>query len=108
MGNAIAWGWPAVVVYLNDGHLSLWSMAGLGAYYALSLLGVLVGIGRKIRNLFSRQPSPMQRLEKLTHEMELPYHALCAGRINDRVRRAFDRTFDSGVLWNPHIFPDPG
>jgi hypothetical protein len=104
IGFAIAWGWPAVVVYLNDGHLSLWSMAGLGAYYALSLLGVLIGIGRKIRNLFSRQPSPTQRLEKLIHEMELPYHALGTGRISDRVRHAFDRTFDNGVLWNPHIF----
>jgi hypothetical protein len=104
IGVAIGWGWPAVVVYLNDGHLSPWSMAGLAAYYALSLLGVLVGIGRKIRNLFTREPSPIRRLEKLIHEMERPYHALATGRISDRVRRAFDKSFEAGVLWNPQIF----
>jgi hypothetical protein len=54
---AIGWGWPAAVAYLNRGHLSPWSMARLAVYYALLLLGVLVGIGRRIRNLFSRQAS---------------------------------------------------
>ena len=76
---AIGWGWPAAVVYLNHGNLSPWSMAGLAAYDALSLLGVLVGIGRRIRNRF-RQPSPIQRLEKLINEMERTYHALGTGR----------------------------
>jgi hypothetical protein len=105
IGIAINWGWPAAaVVYLSNGHLSPWSMAGLAAYYALLLLGVLVGIGRRIRNLFFREPSPIQRLEKLIHEMERTYHALGTGRVSDRVRRAFDLAFENGVLWNPRIF----
>ena len=101
---AIGWGWPAAVVYLSDGHLSPWGMAGLAAYYALLLLGVLVGIGRRIRNLFFRQPSPIERLEKLIDEMERTYHVLGTEHLSDRVRRAFDLAFENGVLWSPQIF----
>ena len=103
IGVAIGWGWPAAVVYLSDGHLSPWGMAGLAAYYALLLRGVFILIGRKIGSLFSREPSPIQRLEKRLHEMERTYHALGTGRISDRVRRTFDRAFENGVLWDPQI-----
>ena len=79
-------------------------MAGLAAYYALLLLGGLVGIGRRIRSLFFRQPSPIEQLEKLIIEMERTYHALGTGRISDRVQRAFDHASENGVLWKPQIF----
>ena len=36
--------------------------------------------------------------------MEQLCHALSTGRIDDRVRRAFDKSFEAGVLWNPQIF----
>jgi hypothetical protein len=101
---AIGWGWPAAVVYLNYGNLSQWGLVGLAAYYALLLLGLLVGIGCRIKKLFSLQPSPIQRLEKLILEMERTYHALGTERISDRVRLAFDKSFEAGVLWNPQIF----
>jgi hypothetical protein len=36
--------------------------------------------------------------------MEKPCHALGTGRISDRVRRAFDKSFEAGVLWSQQIF----
>jgi hypothetical protein len=104
IGIAISWGWPAAVVYLNYGSMSPWGIAGLTAYYALLLISVLVGIGRKVRRLFSLQPSAIQRLEKRILEMERTYHVLGTDRISDRVRVAFDRAFENGVFWNPQIF----
>ena len=101
---AIGWGWPAAIVYLNDGKLSPWGIAGLTAYYALLLLGLLVGIGRRVRNLFSRRPTPVQKLEDASAEIDKVYHLLAGVRISDRLRRAFDKSFEAGVLWNPQIF----
>ena len=101
---AIGWGWPAAVMYLAKADLSPWAMGGLAAYYALLLCGLLVGVGRKMRSLFLLQPTPARKLETSITEMEKAYHVLSTGRASQRARRAFDKSFEVGVLWNPQIF----
>jgi hypothetical protein len=46
----------------------------------------------------------VQKLEDAIAEIDKVYHLLAGERISDRLQRAFDKSFEAGVLWNRQIF----
>jgi len=95
------WALPAVVCYFIV-RWSLWVGVGIGvAYYGFSLWMLGLRIWSRVGAFLSRKPTRLQLIE----DAEKIYGLLAGSVLHlGTIRKAFERSMENGVSWDPRIF----